>query len=82
MNYKHVYHAGNFADIAKHLALVYCLDSLKRKEGGFFALDTPGPWLGRFRRWALGVHYWGKENPAKLVPHAKIYAKRDDSSLK
>ncbi len=40
MNYKHVYHAGNFADIAKHLALVYCLDSLKRKEAGFFALDT------------------------------------------
>jgi 23S rRNA (adenine2030-N6)-methyltransferase len=40
MNYKHIYHAGNFADIAKHLALVYCLDALKRKEGGFFALDT------------------------------------------
>ena len=40
MNYKHIYHAGNFADIAKHVALVFCLDSLKRKEGGFFALDT------------------------------------------
>jgi 23S rRNA (adenine2030-N6)-methyltransferase len=40
MNYKHIYHAGNFADIAKHLALVYCLEALKRKEGGYFALDT------------------------------------------
>ena len=40
MNYKHIYHAGNFADIAKHLALVFCLESLKRKEAGFFALDT------------------------------------------
>jgi 23S rRNA (adenine2030-N6)-methyltransferase len=40
MNYKHIYHAGNFADIAKHSALVYCLDALKRKEAGFFALDT------------------------------------------
>jgi 23S rRNA (adenine2030-N6)-methyltransferase len=40
MNYKHIYHAGNFADIAKHLGLVFCLDALKRKDAGFFALDT------------------------------------------
>jgi 23S rRNA (adenine2030-N6)-methyltransferase len=40
MNYKHVYHAGNFADVAKHVGLLYCLDALKRKEGGFFALDS------------------------------------------
>jgi 23S rRNA (adenine2030-N6)-methyltransferase len=40
MNYKHIYHAGNFADIAKHVALVFCLDALKRKDAGFFALDT------------------------------------------
>jgi 23S rRNA (adenine2030-N6)-methyltransferase len=40
MNYKHIYHAGNFADVAKHTALVYCLDALKRKESAFFALDT------------------------------------------
>ena len=40
MNYKHIYHAGNFADVAKHVALPYCLDALKRKEAGFFALDS------------------------------------------
>jgi len=40
MNYKHIYHAGNFADVAKHIGLQYCLDALKRKEAGFFALDT------------------------------------------
>ena len=40
MNYRHIYHAGNFADIAKHLALLYCLEALKRKESAFFALDT------------------------------------------
>ena len=39
MNYKHIYHAGNFADVAKHVALVYCLDALKRKDAGFFVLD-------------------------------------------
>lgn len=40
MNYKHIYHAGNFADLAKHVALLYCLDALKRKQAGFFALDS------------------------------------------
>jgi 23S rRNA (adenine2030-N6)-methyltransferase len=40
MNYRHIYHAGNFADIAKHVGLLYCLDALQRKEAAFFALDT------------------------------------------
>jgi 23S rRNA (adenine2030-N6)-methyltransferase len=40
MNYQHVYHAGNFADIAKHVGLLYCLDALKRKEAAFFAMDS------------------------------------------
>lgn len=40
MNYRHIYHAGNFADVAKHIGLQYCLDALKRKDTGFFALDT------------------------------------------
>ena len=40
MNYRHIYHAGNFADVAKHVALLYCLQALQRKEAPFFALDT------------------------------------------
>lgn len=40
MNYRHIYHAGNFADIAKHVGLLYCLDALKRKDSAFFAMDT------------------------------------------
>jgi 23S rRNA (adenine2030-N6)-methyltransferase len=40
MNYRHIYHAGNFADVAKHVALLYCLQALQRKETPFFALDT------------------------------------------
>jgi 23S rRNA (adenine2030-N6)-methyltransferase len=40
MNYRHIYHAGNFADVAKHVGLIYCLGALKRKATPFFALDT------------------------------------------
>ena len=40
MNYRHIYHAGNFADVAKHVGLLYCLGALKRKDAAFFALDS------------------------------------------
>lgn len=40
MNYRHLYHAGNFADIFKHLSLIFCLEKLQEKEAPFFVLDT------------------------------------------
>jgi 23S rRNA (adenine2030-N6)-methyltransferase len=40
VNYKHIYHAGNFADVAKHAGLVYCVGALQRKDAAFFVLDS------------------------------------------
>ncbi len=40
MNYRHAYHAGNFADVMKHAAIALVVDSLMRKDKPFFALDT------------------------------------------
>ena len=40
MNYDHAFHAGNHADVLKHLVLRTLLDSLKRKPAPFFVLDT------------------------------------------
>jgi 23S rRNA (adenine2030-N6)-methyltransferase len=40
MNYRHAFHAGNFADVAKHLALVAILLHLRRKEHPFAVIDT------------------------------------------
>ena len=37
MKYRHQYHAGNFADVHKHVLL---LDALKRKDKGFLFVDT------------------------------------------
>lgn len=42
MNYRHIYHAGNFADVMKHLGVVLILDRLRGKEAPFFALDAHG----------------------------------------
>ena len=40
MNYRHGFHAGNHADVLKHLVLIALLDALKRKETAFFVVDT------------------------------------------
>ena len=40
MNYRHAYHAGNFADCMKHALLVWLLEALARKPAPFFVLDT------------------------------------------
>ncbi len=42
MNYRHIYHAGNFADVLKHILLVLCLDYLQKKEGGLCLIDGHG----------------------------------------
>ncbi len=40
MNYRHAFHVGNHADVLKHAVLLFCLDSLKRKDTPFAVLDT------------------------------------------
>jgi 23S rRNA (adenine2030-N6)-methyltransferase len=40
LNYRHAYHAGNFADVAKHLALVAILRHLRKKDAAFAVIDT------------------------------------------
>jgi 23S rRNA (adenine2030-N6)-methyltransferase len=40
MNYRHAYHAGNFADVVKHLALVAVLAHLRKKDAAFVVIDT------------------------------------------
>jgi 23S rRNA (adenine2030-N6)-methyltransferase len=40
MNYRHGYHAGNLADVVKHVALLGTLEALARKEAGYYYFDT------------------------------------------
>lgn len=40
MNYSHTYHAGNFADVFKHVVLVAALELLTKKDKPLFFLDT------------------------------------------
>ena len=40
MNYRHAYHAGNFADVVKHAALSRLVEYLKLKDKAFRVVDT------------------------------------------
>ncbi|KAA0970229.1 23S rRNA (adenine(2030)-N(6))-methyltransferase RlmJ [Aureimonas fodinaquatilis] len=40
MNYRHAFHAGNFADVHKHALLARLVDYLKRKDKPFRVYDT------------------------------------------
>ncbi len=40
MNYRHAYHAGNFADVLKHVILARVIEHLKAKPQAFRVIDT------------------------------------------
>ncbi len=40
MKYRHQFHAGNFADVHKHVLLLDVLSALTRKDKGLLFVDT------------------------------------------
>jgi 23S rRNA (adenine2030-N6)-methyltransferase len=53
--YRHLFHAGNFADVFKHSLLCRLVLGLKKKDSPFFVLDTHAG-IGRYdltHEWAL-----------------------------
>jgi 23S rRNA (adenine2030-N6)-methyltransferase len=64
MNYRHAFHAGNFADVMKHALLVRILAYLQRKETPLRVIDThagiglynlAGDEAGRTGEWSDGI---------------------------
>ncbi len=47
MNYRHAFHAGNFADVFKHAVLSRLIEYLKRKDAAFRVIDTHSG-IGRY----------------------------------
>ncbi|NRA25071.1 MAG: 23S rRNA (adenine(2030)-N(6))-methyltransferase RlmJ [Oleispira sp.] len=40
LSYRHSYHAGNFADVLKHIVLLECLEHFNKKDAPFDYIDT------------------------------------------
>jgi 23S rRNA (adenine2030-N6)-methyltransferase len=82
MNYRHAFHAGNFADVVKHVALALCLDRLNAKEtpyryidthAGIGAYDLQGDEAQRSPEWRDGVgRIWDAERGAPADVRAAL----------
>lgn len=82
MNYRHHFHAGNFADVVKHALLVNLIRALQKKEKGFLYLDThagrgsydltvaaQGDTLARKPEWPDGIgRLWEKSDEGSAAP--------------
>lgn len=76
MNYRHAYHAGNFADVVKHAVLARLVEYLKQKDKAFRVIDTHAG-IGRYDlasveagktgEWQGGI---GRLTEATLEPQA------------
>lgn len=81
MNYRHHFHAGNFADVAKHFLLVQLMRAMQRKPKPFVFLDThagrgaydlaeaaTGDSLARTPEWPEGIgRLWGRTDLPEAV---------------
>jgi len=74
MNYRHAFHAGNFADVVKHATLARVIAYLKEKPAAFRVIDTHagaglydlgGPEASRTGEWREGI---GKLLDAAIAP--------------
>ena len=83
MNYRHAFHAGNFADVVKHAVLALIIEYLKQKPTPFAAIDTHAG-AGRYDlqaseatrtgEWRQGIAQVLalKSPPAALEPYLRV----------
>lgn len=96
MNYRHHFHAGNFADVMKHVLLLQLMRALQGKEKGFLYLDThagrgrydlaaaaTGDSLARTPEWPEGIgRLWGRPDlPEPIAAYLGLVAEFDRRSL-
>jgi 23S rRNA (adenine2030-N6)-methyltransferase len=84
VNYRHAFHAGNFADCMKHALLVWLVQALARKPAPFFVLDThagagrydlsAGP-SQRTGEWRDGIARLLNDPPEPLAAYAGLVSR-------
>lgn len=81
MNYRHAFHAGNFADCVKHALLVWLLAALARKPAAFAVLDAhaglgeydlSAPAAQRTGEWRGGIGRLGSIVGGPLAPYLAL----------
>jgi len=70
--YRHLFHAGSFADVFKHALLAQLVLMLGRKDKPFFCLDTHAG-IGRYDL----THAWAQKNKEYNTGIARIWTRND-----
>jgi 23S rRNA (adenine2030-N6)-methyltransferase len=86
LSYRHIFHAGNFADVLKHSVLIHIIDYLKKKDKPFCYIDThagPGkyPLDNEFalknREFDSGISkLWQRDDLPEVIAHYVALVKR------
>src|SRR5688572_19073322 len=80
LSYRHLFHAGNFADVFKHALLTRLLIAFSAKDKPYLYLDTHAgigrydlrdPWAQKAREYENGItRVWNaKDAPEALTPY-------------
>src|SRR4051812_8316929 len=70
--YRHLFHAGNFADVFKHALLAQLVLGLAKKDKPFFCLDTHAG-TGRYDL----THEWARKNAEYKTGISFIWSRAD-----
>lgn len=70
--YRHLFHAGNFADVFKHSLLAQLVLGLAKKDKPFFCLDTHAG-IGLYDL----THEWARKNAEYKTGIALVWARKD-----
>ncbi|RYV03225.1 23S rRNA (adenine(2030)-N(6))-methyltransferase RlmJ [Shewanella sp. OPT22] len=68
LSYRHSFHAGNFADVLKHIVQIEILEHLRKKDKAFDYIDTHS---------GAGLYHLHSENMQKLQEYTNGIAKLD-----
>ncbi len=94
LSYRHLFHAGSFADVFKHVLLTRLLISLNEKDKPYFYLDTHAgigrydlshPWAQKGREFESGIKKLLERDdiPAAMKPYMDIVrAENPDGHLR
>lgn len=77
LSYRHAFHAGNHADILKHIVLVALARHLRQKDKPYWYIDThagagmyalTGGYAAKIMEYKSGIScLWGRDNPPEMV---------------
>jgi 23S rRNA (adenine2030-N6)-methyltransferase len=73
MNYRHAFHAGNFADVVKHSVLVALIEALKAKQTPLSYFETHAG-AGRYNLASVEAQKTGEylQGVARLLPKSRL----------